>query len=183
MCQTFFYQRTEVIPLHTAGILELVDHIMIHMRTGLLIDKRSIASADHLIQQFRRIGDQHDILIFAVRGDLTGDIRQDSQCIIITDNFSGGIISSQIGKQGDDLLDAIIQPLFKYTADNLARPRRSRFSETALQVISQTDESSSRLFHFTFSQAVQQGKRRTASSFKIGCTDSILTEQRQSAFT
>ena len=72
--QTLLHQGAEVIPLHAAGILELIDHIMIYVRTRFLVDKGGVTAADDLIQQLGRIGHQHDILFFPVRGDLPGDI-------------------------------------------------------------------------------------------------------------
>ena len=72
--QTLLHQGPEIIPLHAAGILELIDHIMIYVRTRLLVDKGGVAATDDLIQQLGRIGDQHHILFFPVRGDLPGDI-------------------------------------------------------------------------------------------------------------
>ena len=54
--------------------MELIDHIMIYVRTRFLVDKGGVTAADDLIQQLGRIGDQHDILFFPVRGDLPGDI-------------------------------------------------------------------------------------------------------------
>ncbi len=47
---------------------------MIYVRTRLLVDKGGVAATDDLIQQLGRIGDQHHILFFPVRGDLPGDI-------------------------------------------------------------------------------------------------------------
>ena len=66
------------MPLHGAGILKLVDHVMVDPRAGLLIDKGCVAPVDHPAQQIGRIGDEHHVLLFPIIGQLTGDIHQDT---------------------------------------------------------------------------------------------------------
>ena len=44
------HERREVLPLHSAGILELIDQEMIEPSAYSFIYKRSIAIADHLIE-------------------------------------------------------------------------------------------------------------------------------------
>ena len=46
--QALLHERTEIVPLHTAGVLELINHIMVNLRTGLLIDEGGITAMDHL---------------------------------------------------------------------------------------------------------------------------------------
>jgi len=140
MRQAFFNQRTEVIPLHPAGVLELVYHIMVDVRTGLFIDEGGIAPTDHLIQQFGRVGYQHHILFFPVSRDLAGNIRQDSQCIVIAHNLTGRIIGGQITEQGDNAFDTVVQPVFKSTSDDLPGAERGRLRKASVQVVCQADK-------------------------------------------
>ena len=71
-------QWEEIMPLHGAGILKFVDHVMVDPRAGLLIDKGCVAPVDHPAQQIGRIGDEHHVLLFPIIGQLTGDIHQDT---------------------------------------------------------------------------------------------------------
>ena len=71
-------QWEKIMPLHGAGILKLVDHVMVDPRAGLLIDKGCVAPVDHPAQQIGRIGDEHHVLLFPIIGQLTGDIHQDT---------------------------------------------------------------------------------------------------------
>ena len=135
VCQAFFDQRTEVVPLHAAGVLKFINHIMIDVRTGLFVDEWGVAASDHFIQQLGRIGNQHDILFLPIGGYLAGNVGQDTQRIIITYDFTGRIISGQIREQGDDTFDTIIQTVFKNTTDDLTHSYRSCFGKTAFQII------------------------------------------------
>ena len=183
MCKALFDQRTEVVPLHSAGVLKLVYHIMVDMCTGFFIDERSIAAFNHLTEQFGRVGNQHHIFFFPISGYLAGHIGQDPQRIIITDNFTGGIIGSQITEQGNNSFDAIVQTILKGTSDDLPGTERNRFRETAVQIIRQTDKSSGRLFHLSLHQTVEKRQRRTAAPFKIGNFKPIFIQDRQAAFS
>ena len=183
MCKALFDQRTEVVPLHSAGVLKLVYHIVIDMRTGLLINERSVATPDHLIQQLGRVGNQHHIFFFPVGGYLAGHIGQNPQGIIITDNFTGGIISGQIIEQGNNPFDTIVQAILESTSDDLPGTERNRFRETAVQVIRQTDKSCGRFFHLSLHQTVEKRQRRTTAPFKISDFESVLIQDCQATFS
>ncbi len=176
--QALRHQGAEVVPLHAAGVLELVDHVVVHARTGLLVDEGGVAAADDLVQQLGRIGDQQDVLLLAVSGDLAGDVGQDPQRVGVTHDLAGRVIGRQVGEEGDDALHAGVQPLRVGAADGLPQVGRRRAGGIGLGVVRQRPEGGCRLFHLAARQPLEVEKRGAASSLEVRGAEAGALEQR-----
>ncbi|OAV67265.1 hypothetical protein Barb4_02537 [Bacteroidales bacterium Barb4] len=170
------------MPLHTACVLKLVNHVMIHPRPRLLVDKGGIAAVNHLAEQFSGVGDQEDVLLLAVGGNLSGNVREDAQRVIMAGYFFGSIIIRQVGEKGDDALDAIVQSVAESLLNGLAFVRRACLGKAAVHVIRQSDKGSRRCFHLPACQLLQKEQGRTATAFEIGRVQTVTAQHFQALF-
>ncbi len=92
MSNAFVNKRPEIIPLHSASILKLINHVIVYLRTHFLIYERGITTSYNPIKKLRSICNQHYILFFPIFSYVTRNISQNSQCVIIADYFFRCII-------------------------------------------------------------------------------------------
>ena len=177
MRQTFLDKGAEIAPLHPAGILKFVNHVVIDARAGLLVDKRGVAVRDDLVQQFRSVGDEHDVLFLAVFGDAAGNIGQDAQRIIIPRDFLGGMVISQVGEAVDDAFDAIVQSVLENLGNRRAFFCRHRLGEAAIHVICQGDEGGRGFFRIAVLPFGKTGDWGVLSAFEVRSLEAVRLEE------
>ena len=135
--------------MHSASILELVDHEVIDLCACLFVDERRVTSGNHPVQQFRCVGNQHHVLFFAIGRDLIGYIGENAQCIIVTDDLAGGVVVCHLLKAGNGFLDALIQSVLESCTNDCFLTGIHLLGKACLQIIGKATESHGWLFDFT----------------------------------
>ena len=154
--QALLHEGAEVAPLHPAGVLKLVDHVMVDLRAGFLIDKGGVAALDHLAQQFVGVGDEHDVVLRPVGTDLAGNVCQDAQRIIITDNLLGGEIIGSVVIALNQLFHAVIQSRLHRLDDLPPQLRAGFFRGIGFRLIHQFAEGGGRGFQLSLCPHVEK---------------------------
>ena len=72
-------QHLEVLPLHGAGVLELVDHDVLQLSANLLEDEGRVAAVDECVQQLLRVAEQKSVGLVVELAHLLLDAAQESQ--------------------------------------------------------------------------------------------------------
>ena len=78
VAHALFEQHLEVLPLHGARVLELVNHDMLQLRADLLEDKRRVAVADEGVEQLLGVAEQEAVGLVVELADLLLDATQQS---------------------------------------------------------------------------------------------------------
>ena len=65
--QSFVEQQAEVVPLHAAGVLELVNHDVVQGGAHLFVDERGVACSGQAMEQGGGVGQQEAVL-FGIEG-------------------------------------------------------------------------------------------------------------------
>ena len=97
-------QNAEVLPLHGAGILELVDHDVLELGTDLLEDKGRVALADEGVEQLLGVAEQEAVGIGIERAHLLFDAAQEAQLVQVAQGEVGTLVELPLA---GPLLDGI----------------------------------------------------------------------------
>ncbi len=93
-------QGPEVFPLDARRVLELVNHVGVDARAGLLVDERRLAVAHQLVEQLGGVGKELDALLGAVVvGGLAKAAEQAELIEVLADDLGRDILPHSFGRK------------------------------------------------------------------------------------
>ena len=91
-------QHLEVLPLHGAGVLKLVDHDMLQLRANLLEDEGRVAAVDELMKQLLGVGKEESVLLLVELVHLLLDAGQQSQLTQVAQRQVGALVELPLAR-------------------------------------------------------------------------------------
>src|SRR5690606_41941878 len=100
------HERQKIFPLKSRSVLEFVDEIVAVKRSHLFIDKRRVRFAHHPVEKFRRVVQEHHVVLILVLLQLSGDVGDKSERVKVCQHHlrrkSSGIMLASVFMYLDD---------------------------------------------------------------------------------